>query len=150
MTIVTWQDLVNRHKSVADIGGTNKVGSSYLVYAEAELNSRLAPYYTVPFSSNNLTAKDLVLDMAYARIYGTKDKDRAGYLEEQITKRIDDLIHGKAQMIAEDGTAISSDNIGGAIWSSTENYVPTFGMIDEIDQMIDKDRLDDEYSDRGY
>lgn len=145
---VLWDDLVARYNRVADVGGAKQVNSAYLVYAEAELNSLLGSCFTVPFSDNNLTAKDLVIDLAYLRVLSFKADKMSDKFEKRIMDRIDGLKKGDIGMTLVDGTIIfSSGGAAGSAVSSTQDFTPAFNMLDELDQRVDPDRIDDEYDD---
>src|SRR5262245_55008262 len=59
---INWDDIVNRFTGFANVADAVKAASHYVCYAEAEVDARLAPKYTPPFSNNNMTVRDLAID----------------------------------------------------------------------------------------
>ena len=144
---IDWNDIVSRYPSIAGVGGAEEVSSAHIIYAENELNGRLSPKYTVPFSSNNMTAKDLSIEISYVRI-GNINTDQRSELIESIDKRIERLLSGDEDMMDDTGEIVQI-SVGGTIWSSTMNYTPTFGSGDIEDFVVDPDLISDEDSARG-
>jgi len=146
---ITYDDLVDRYRQLANDSkdGSTEVGSAYIVYAENELDGMLASTYTVPFSSNNLTAKDLSIDLAYLRIGRFKDKGRKE-LKADVMERINMLKSGEMGMLTDAGEVLTS---GGQVtaWSNTKDYHPVFGMGDTIHFDADSQQVIDEENDRG-
>lgn len=139
---INWADVVARYPGLSQVGGAEEVGSSYIGYAENQVEGMLASAYTVPFSDNNLTVKDLCIDLVYIRA-GTIKAEARKELRDEFMERIERLLTGKENMVTVDGTVMYSD--GGTPWSSTENYHPVFGMGDHKDFVVDSDQVDDEY-----
>jgi len=63
-------------------------------FAIAELHARLAPGFTVPFSDNNMTAKDLAIDLTFAKVYRFKDIEKADAVMTYVGAQIDMLLGG--------------------------------------------------------
>lgn len=124
--LITWDDVITRYGDIARNGDAVAISSHYLLYAENELNSRLAPYYTTPFSSNNITAIDLAIDLAYYRL--ARPSENALKVYEDAEMRIGRLIKGEEAMIDSSGETLGY--VADTIWSSTQDYHPTFGMGD--------------------
>jgi len=145
---IDWNDLVSRYSSASTKGGgADEISSSHIIYAENELNGRLAPKFTVPFSSNNLTAKDLSIDLTYLRI-GNLNSDNYTKLKDSIDERINRLLAGEENMVDVDGNEIAQ-SVGGTLYSSTQNYTPTFGFGNTEDFVVDPDLIEDEDASRG-
>lgn len=140
-------DEVRGRYSELDTMAKFDITSYHLPYAEMELDGYMAPYYTVPFSSNNLTAKDLAIDLTYIRIANLKAEDREQFRKE-ILDRIKMYQSGAMAMMTSSGTAVS---VGGAAsaWSTTENYHPVFGIGDITDFKVDSSEVYAERIARG-
>ena len=141
---IEYTDLVGRYSQIAKLGGAEAVGSSFIQYAEAEVDARLGVAFTVPFSSGEYaptTVKDLAIDFALLKATFGKDKawDR---LNKMLNERVEMIVAGTIAMILPDGTRLEQS--GNAIWSSTESYTPIFGMGDPMDFEVDPDRIGDE------
>lgn len=140
----TVSEVKTRFRRVEDVTSyPDAVDSAYIVFAENELDGRLASYFTVPFSSNNLTAKDLSVDMTYAKIIQYDDPEKYEAIMGHVDKVIGDLILGDTHMVVDDGTLLYSSNIDDA-WSNTEDYHSAFGMGDFLDFAVSSEQIDDE------
>lgn len=150
-TYATWEDLINRYPAMEALGGSAEVNSSYIHGAERELESALGAFYTIPFSSNNYTATDLTLELAYIRYYESVKPDWAEKKMEHFEKRIEKLIAGTMVMSVSSGDAVLSvSNPGGAAMSTTQDYHPTFGVGATIDMLVSSGQLLDEADERGW
>jgi len=116
------------------------VDSQYIMYAENELDQRLGPYFTVPFSSNNITARDLSIDLSYAKVVIYDDPDKYKAIIEHVDMIIGDLIAGKMAMVTDSGDSLFSSSTNEA-WSNTQNYHSAFGMGDFDTFLVDSNQL---------
>ena len=139
---VNWDDVVGRYPGIASIGGADQVGSDYIQYAEVEIEGRLAERYTVPFSDNNLTIRDLVIDLVYVKA-GNLSVEDYEQMADRLDKRIERLLEGREAMVTTSGDIIQRADEGAA-WSSTQDYAPTFGVGDVLDMHPDDTQIEDE------
>jgi hypothetical protein len=146
MALISWDDVINKYPQPGRGPGADEVSSVHIAYAEAELNGRLGSKYTVPFSSNNMTAKELAVDLTLLRLKVFKSEDKEA-VKTAVDERIARLLDGSEQMYAIDGTLLSPDVV--TAWSSTHTYPPTFGMGDIEDMQVSSAQLADEEADRG-
>lgn len=142
----TFDEVKNRYSIARDDGPSN-VESTYIFFAESELDSLLAPYFATPFSSDNITAKDLAIDLTYYRLSNFKVAERQEF-RDMVMSRIDGIIKGDEAMITTSGTTINT--LGGTVYSNTMNYHPTFSMLDAEEQLVDVDFLESEANERNY
>lgn len=140
---INWDDVVDRYTISGKTQGSKEMDAAYITYAEYELDGMLSNYFTVPFSSNNITAKDLSIDLTYARIANFKTKEMKEF-KDIINKKIKGLISGEKNMMLDDGTTEST--IGNTIWSSTKDYAPVFDHGSTLDMRVDSGQLLDEYN----
>lgn len=150
-TFVKWDDIVRRYTHLSKLGGgADTLEPAYVVPAEQELHGRLANRFTVPFSSTNLTAVDLVIDMVRVRAGIGKEK-AINEVMERLDKRIERLLAGQEAMLvsSNDGSvAAVYAATGEAVWGSDTGYHPTFGHGEVIDFFVDSSRLYDEEQER--
>ena len=154
---VTYDDVVIRYPVVKTWGSNEtEVNSGLIPFAEADLNSRLAPAFTVPFSDTPLIIKDLTLDLLYLKMLATRasGKEQMATFKELKTcfnDRIDRLVNGEDALTTDSGTIIDPSGSANDVWYSNEDYHPTHSMLDAEDQatMISSDRLYDELWERG-
>lgn len=143
---IDWKDISNRYPNISDVGGANHVGSSYIGYVENRIDGLFADKFTVPFSSNNVTVKDLAIDMVYIKA-GRHKVEQARELEKNLMQRIKDIKSGFESMITDSGTAIAT--AGEPVYSNTKDYHPTFGVSPAEYWSVDSAAIYDEESDRG-
>jgi len=147
MAFTDWNDLIIRYPSVATVGGAKDISSAYNNFAENEINGLLSSYFTVPFSSNNLTAIDLAVDLMYARIGVTSIID-AQDIRQRVYDRVENIKNGMESMMLVDGTVLIP--AGEPVFSSDTGYVHTFG-VDHIEHMhVDSSKLYDEDRERDH
>jgi hypothetical protein len=120
--------------------------SYHLQYAEMDLDGYLSPFFATPFSSNNLSAKDLAIDLTYIRVANLKTDERDG-LRKEIMERLRMYQTGQMQMVTTSGTAIGGGE--SQAWSTTQNYNPIFGMGNTIDFIVDSSQVYNEAIARG-
>ena len=120
--------------------------SAFIGPAEVELEGRLGGFFTVPFSTNNLTVRGLAAELAYLKAVLPDDSAKTEQIRDAVDKSIADLIAGRRQMITSSGETIGT--AGNQPWSSTKEYHPVFNMRDPVDWGPDVDQLDDEEMER--
>jgi len=141
---INWADAVGRYSQLSKIGGAEAVGSDFIQYAEAEVDARLSPMYTVPFSEGAytpMTVKDLTIDMTYLKATFGKEKNWER-MDKAMSNRFSAILKGDLAVILPDGTVLAS--VGGTVWGSNTGYTPIFGMGDTRDFEVDPDRVDTE------
>jgi len=149
MGILTFAAIVARYPIVSTVGSAADVTSAWVVYAENDINARLGNAFTVPFSSNNLTALDLMIDNFWLRYQRSNNSDLSKTLKEDMDERIKRLTSGTDQMLLVDGTVLNASAGIGDPWSNTQNYEPVFGMGDETTFHVDSSQVYDEAVARG-
>jgi hypothetical protein len=121
-----------------------EVSSHFLGPASRRLDALLAGWFNVPFSDNNLTAKDLTIDLAQMLLLQrSKEPQDWQALAGRIEQRAEDLREGREAMITSSGEAIHRIPHG-AVWSSTQEFKPVFDLRRAEQQHVDPDRLEDE------
>ena len=123
---IDWDDVVNRYRTISDRDST-EINTSFILYAEAEVDGRLATKYSVPFSSNNITAKDLAIDITYIKA-GNLNIEETERLQKMVDDKFKRLLEGEEVMLLADGIALSAD-VGGTVYSTTQDYHPVFGLL---------------------
>jgi hypothetical protein len=136
-----------RYPAIASAGGAKEISSAYTTYADNEVNGLLSQYFTVPFSSNNITAVDLSVDLTYARVGVSSIKD-ADKIRERVYTRIENIKDGVENMMLIDGTVVQS--LGEPVFSSDEGYHHTFG-VDHVEHMhVDSSQTYAEDQERNF
>lgn len=153
--VCSWSHVLARYDELSklpNVGSASAVASatqtSILNTAEAYVHGRLAARYAVPFSSNNLTAIDLIVDAVYVQSNLTRQPDKTKLLKDFLDERIKALLEGQAQMTSDSGVVVATI-VGDTVWSSTEAYPPVFGMSDIEKAEVSSGQLYDEDVTRG-
>lgn len=146
---ISWADISGRYPELGanQRKDATQVDSNFVMYAEAQVDGRLSPGFTVPFSSNNLTAKDLAIDTAYAMLLRFKDQKKAKEIQDSVDARVKDLLEGKSSMVTTSIDLITAT--GQPVYSTTEDYHPVFGMSSPLTWQVDSSTVIDEEGDRG-
>lgn len=139
---IDWGDVVDRHPVMSNVGDAIKMESTHILPAENEVDARLAPVFTVPFSSNNATAADLAIQLVYLRAGFLKEDNWTNY-KSYIDERFDRLLDGSEAMLTSSGDVISSQDATVA-YHTHAGYKPVFDLTDTIDQEVDPDLVDAE------
>jgi hypothetical protein len=141
---ITYEDLVARYSVLKTWGRSpTEVNSDLIFYAESELNSLLAPAFTVPFDAPHPTVKDLAIDLSYVKALFTKDPKVALQYKKELYNRITEIKAGKELLYTGSGTVVSPSIPSDSPWSSSENYLPTHTMLGTEDDGVDPDLLGD-------
>lgn len=145
--LINWRDVNIRYPETLKIADATQADSSWVPYAIRELEARLSTAFTTPFSDNNMTAKDLTIDLAFAKVYRYKDNEKAAAVSSYVASQIADLIHGKMSMITDTGEVIQGSI--GTMYSTTEKYHSVFGMSPVEYSVVSSQEIWDEESARG-
>ena len=98
----SYEEVVARYKTL-EHEGEFLVDSSHLLFAENEIDSRLGQHFTLPFSNNNLTVKDLAIDLCALRALPNLRKEERDALQSRVDGIFDDLIAGRRALVLSDG-----------------------------------------------
>ena len=139
MPYATWSEFSERYPTRLPEA---EVASHFLVHAASRLESMLAGYFSVPFSANNLTAKDLNIDLAYLLILQRSKSPSDGRpLAELVSERIAALRAGREAMVTTSGAALYRASGDGPVWSTTQPFKPVFDLREAPEQHVDPERL---------
>lgn len=147
---ITFDDLYGRYPEVKTWRDDFKTVNSHMIYyAEIELNSMLAPAYSVPFSAAHPTVKDLAIELTYAKF--NPDTERQPDLYTAIKERIERIKEGEEYIYSGSGTVIAGDVAASNFWSNTEDYHPVFSTLDYESEytIVDSGRQYDEENKRS-
>ena len=89
-----------------------EISSTWLPHGALRVNESLGGYFTVPFSDNNQTARDLSIHYGYLGLLNrTRNQTDSTELREYLDRRITDITCYNAPMILDDGTALYASNL---------------------------------------
>jgi phage gp36-like protein len=126
---ISWDHVTARYPDFADLGGGIKAASHYITAAEARIDAFLGTHFSVPFSSNNATIRDLTVDMTYllATRLSNKEYDRQ---YKFLMETIEQLKLGQMLMITDSGDMMRFSSTGA--WINPESQ-PVFTSPDPLD-----------------
>jgi|GEM_PF-1665253 len=139
---IQWDDVVSRYKKFGDIVDDTDAEANYISYAENYVDAGLGKAFTLPFSSNNATVRDLCIDTAFAKTQMFKDEKKAAAIMTHVNSYIGALASGSMVMVVGSGTTVAMT--GEPVYSSTQGYTPIFGKGDTLDFVVDSSQLYDE------
>lgn len=121
---ITWDQMTNRYPEAARITGAEVVSSAWLYGIEAEIDARLSPRYTVPFSTAPDLVRDLCVDLLYARMTARQEGSQVIY--DRVMNLIGEIVAGT---IAIPGVTPTAS--GGRSFASN-SYRSAFGPDDPL------------------
>lgn len=128
-----------------------EINSAWLPYGADRVNEAFGGWYTIPFSSNNHTARRLSIDFAYLGILiRTRNETDSEELSNQLDKRIGYLTSSGAPMLTDSGESIfpnAAQNNVFDVYNVNGTDKPVFDMRDPVYQRVDPDLIDQNWSD---
>lgn len=140
---IEWDDVANSYPDWPKATSANTVGNLWIPRAEAEVDARLAPKYTVPFSPVPDIVRDLAIDLAYYKLVFASDKGKA--LWESLKERFESILDGSMLLTTSAG-AIST---GDRAWSTHQNYPTQFGVDSDVNWQVSSAWAEDQQEARG-
>jgi len=147
MPLIDWADINRRYPETLKHADATQADSSWVPFAIAELEGRLSRGFTVPFSTNNMTAKDLAIDLTFARLYRYKDNEKAAAVTSYVSGQIDMLLNGSMKMMTTSGETLQT--VGGTVYSTTDAYHPVHGIGPIEYSLPSSAQIEAEQDDRG-
>ena len=118
---INWDDVTGRYQDAAKLAGDTPMGSYWLERAEHEIDARLAPRYTVPFTPAHPVVQDLCVDLTYFKMI--IQQEAAKPVKEYLDERIKGLLNGTI-LLTTSGAALTQ---GAVAWSQAEGHHTSFG-----------------------
>lgn len=141
MSYATYSEFIGRY----DNDGVQSEVNCTIFFASARVDRELASVYIVPFSSNNITAKDLTIDQTELIILQRSKTPQDDWIELKkcLDATYEALRSGQESMVTTSGS-IQGEAPGNLPMSTNQGFKPTFDMRDSEQQRIDPDRLEAE------
>jgi phage gp36-like protein len=140
---INWADVTARYTDFAKGPDATIAEAAYVPQAEAEVDGRLAPKYSVPFSPAPYLVKDLCIDLAYYK--ATIRQESSKLIRDDIERRFDAIIDGTLLLTTSAGVVAKT---GDYAWASN-SYHSSFGLDDEINWQVDSYAISDIQDERG-
>lgn len=127
--------------------------------AQALIDTKLSKRYSTPFASGSVPpviqgiAREITIyRLLTRRLWATMSQDEQSvainaYKESEAL--LDSIAAGETPLQDGSGTLLTESVVHTQIRSSTDDYIPTAGDLDETYQRTDPDKTDDLLSERG-
>ena len=142
---VNWDDVTGRYPKVVNVADADEMGDSFIIGVEAFMNGYLAKVFTVPVTGSPPLLQEIALDLVYCKIALHKDKG-VDALRERTLDTLKMLIEGTIILVDSNGTSV--DQVGNAVWISSNGYHSAFSMLGTPEDLKDQDELDDLVNER--
>lgn len=140
---IDWADVTGRYPDFAKGPDSTVAEAAFVPQAEAEVDARLAPKYTVPFSPAPYLIKDLCVDLAYYK--ATIKQESSKPIKEYIDDRFKAIIDGTLVLTNSDGIVAQTGNLA---WASN-SYHTSVGPDSEVNWRISSQWIQDVQDERG-
>lgn len=140
---IDWDDVANSYPDWAKAASANSVGNLWIPRAEAEVDARLAPKYTVPFTPVPDLVRDLAIDLAYYKLVFASDKGKA--LWDSLKERFESILDGSMVLTTSAGALATTDRS----WSTHQGYPTQFGVDCDLNWQTSSAWATDQQEARG-
>lgn len=140
---IDWGEVTGRYKDAVGLGDSTGMGSYWLTHAEAEVDGRVAPRYTVPFSPAPMQIKDLCIDLTYWKM--TVGKANKKELKAYIDERFNGILAGTILLTNSLGPLQGQANDA---WFEN-SYHTSFGPDSPLNFRVDSNWSQQVQDDRG-
>jgi len=140
---IDWDDVANSYPDWAKAASANSVGNLWIPRAEDEVDARLAPKYTVPFTPVPGLVRDLCIDLAYFKLAFASEKGEK--LGKILDKRFEAILSGEMVLTTSGATLASGERA----WSSHQDYPTQFGVDNPINWAVGSAWAYDQQEARG-
>lgn len=123
---IDWEDVADTYPEWTKSVSANSAGNLWIPRAEDEVDARLAPRYSVPFTPVPGVVRDLCIDLAYYKLAFASEKGKA--LGEDLKARFEALLDG-SMMLTMSGNPLSTTD---QPWGTHQNYPTQFGVDNPI------------------
>lgn len=128
----------------------------YVADAESIVNAMLARTYTVPVTGSPpvlvAISTDLSIYRALRRVFsGERMKDSQWVKSfKDAMDMLGEIARGEIPLVTASGALIESRSDYAQVYSSTQNYVPTFSELDMVFSEVDPGKIDDLLAERDF
>lgn len=140
---IKWDDVSNAYPDWVKSVSANTVGNLWIPRAEDEVDGRLAPKYTVPFTPVPGIVRDLCIDLAYYKLAFATEKGKE--LGKILDARFKAILDGDLMLT----TSAGQIDGGQRAWSTHQDYPTAFGVDSELNWRVSSAQAFDEQEARG-
>lgn len=140
---IDWASVTGRYPDFAKGPDATNADANFVRQAEAEVDGRLAPRYSVPFTPTPYIVKDLCVDLAYYKANIKQESSKL--IRDDLERRFKAIIDGTLLLTNSDGPLAASGNFA---WASN-SYHSSFGLDSEVNWRVDSQQIGDIQDARG-
>ena len=140
---IDWEDVSNAYPDWTKSVSANTVGNLWIPRAEDEVDARLAPRYSVPFTPVPGVVRDLCIDVAYYKLAFASEKGKA--LGEDLKTRFEALLDG-SMVLTMSGSPLSTTD---KPWGTHQTYPTQFGVDNPVNWLPSSAWASDQQEARG-
>lgn len=140
---IDWDDVADTYSDWPKSVSANTVGNLWIQRAEDEVDGRLAPKYSVPFTPVPGIVRDLSIDLAYYKLAFASEKGKA--LGETLKERFEALLDG-TMILTVSGSPLATTN---QPWSTHKDYPTQFGVDNPVNWLPSSAWASDQQEARG-
>jgi len=140
---INWDDVANSYPDWPKAVSANTVGNLWIPRAEDEVDARLAPKYTVPFTPVPGLVRDLCIDLAYFKLVFASEKGEK--LGKILDARFKAILDGKMILTNSAGALGTPERA----WSTHQDYPTHFGVDPDINWTVSSAWATDQQEARG-
>ena len=125
----------------------------YVTQAENIINGKISQRYTLPFSSTPPLIESIATEFSLIKLldrFFTAERvsknDWRNVRKEDIDKLLEGIMDGSITLV-DSANNVIGQSTAALIASTTEDYEPTFNLLDPVLQRVDPDRLQDKKDD---
>ena len=156
---VSYATVSNVYQNVPAVGSVSNLTSAAVAFqlgkAEAMINGKIAPLYSLPFTTVPPLIEAIATDMAtygvLLRIFTTKQLGESPWPDryKYAAKLLDEIADGKLTLTDSAGALVTQRTDIEETWSNNSGYHPTFSDLGADVDRVDPDKIDDLEGDRN-
>ena len=140
---INWDDVANSYPDWAKTASANSAGNLWIPRAEDEVDGRLAPVYSVPFTPVPGVVRDLCIDLAYYKLAFASEKGKE--LGKILDARFKSILEGKLLIT----NSLGRMDTGERSWSTHQAYPTQFGVDSDVNWQVSSAWAADQQEARG-
>ena len=140
---IDWEDVADTYPDWTKSFSANSAGNLWIPRAEDEVDARLAPRYSVPFTPVPGVVRDLCIDLAYYKLAFASEKGEK--LGEILDKRFQALLDGSMILTVSGSPLPTTDQP----WSTHQDYPTQFGVDNPVNWLPSSTWAMDQQEARG-
>lgn len=156
-TVVSYTSASLMKMTLSEIGSISTIDNSMMLHhasmAETLINAKIAKKYTLPLTVAVPILETLATELAVYNVLTSRitiQKEHPWFMRfKNAMSTLDQIAKGDLSLVSVAGAVLAERSDIGEVWSSKQNYIPTFGEGSQEDNIQDSDKVQDELDERG-